>query len=307
MNEALKKDFFDIENDFPFLSADYFKFFKYTRHNDFLRYLDQPKFYKNLVFHEFQKINQRSANAVSIDRNLFIQICKHRKIDTTEIEEVYIQFLKVRTKKSTEHFPNLKKDEKHTLNMYNRPAGKYYAHSLNTINLAEALNLDPYEVYKYCVTEIPWKHGAYNVMVVNSYLFNNKDNIPFLNYDSTDSEYSLSYINLIRLFIKEYPLSALQLELAEHYEKCIIALVKKVYQINHKKAFNRENKQRLKAKVIEVFSKQQLKTLLREGAKLFHPDKNPEGLELFKTFNKHYMNLDGSEMKNMIESYKINN
>lgn len=303
MFSDLKKDMMDIKKDYPFASAKYFSFFSYSRHNNFKRYLDQPKFYKNLQFHDFEKIKNRSAEIVYIDRFLFIDLCKHRKIDTTQIEKWYIDFLKNKTQNSTEYFPNLKKDEKHTLEMYSRPAGKYYSHSLNTINFANALTLCPYDVYKFCVTELAWEHGAYKADIKNSLFFKNIENIPFLSYDHKNTEYLLSYLNLIKLFIEKYPLSNIQLELAKHYQKCVSQLIKKVYAINHKKWFYKENARKAEEKKMQVFSKSQLKTILRQGAKLFHPDKNPDGLELFKSFNKHYMNLDGYRMQKMIDDY----
>lgn len=305
MIEEIKTKMLNPDLNHPFSSGDFYRFFNYSFHRDFKRYLDKPKFYKHLVFSEFEKVTTRRAETVAMDREIFLKICDHRNIDTSVFIDCYFQYHKNRVKKSTEYFPNLKKGEAHSLNMYSRPAGKYYSHSLNTINLADAILVNPFDLYKFCVTELRWKHAAYRADVVDSLMFKGKENIPFLNYDSTDSSYRLSYYNLIRLVIEEYPLDKNQKELALNYYKCIKYLISKVTQIEHKKKFYREKALSLKAKKIPIYvDPKKLKAALREGAKLFHPDKNPSGLELFKEFNKHYMNKDIAEMVKMINNYK---
>ncbi|WP_318959371.1 hypothetical protein [Lishizhenia sp.] len=305
MIEEIKTSMLNVDLEFPFSSGDYFKFFNYSFHRDFKRYLDKPKFYKNLVFNEFEKVVSRSAETISMNREIFLEICKHRKIDTSEFIDSYFQYHKERVRKSTEFFPNLKKDEKHTLNMFNRPAGKYYSHSLNTINLSKAILVDPFDLYKFCVTTLKWSNAARNAGVLNSLLYTPEDNIPFLAYDSIESEYRLSYYNLLRLILEEYPLTDIQKELLVHYQSCIKELINRVVAIEHKKRFYRDKALALKAQETPVWvDDRRLKASLRAGAKLFHPDKNPEGLELFKTFNQYYMVRDLKNMDKMIERYK---
>lgn len=305
MIEEIKSKMLNLDLKHPFSSGDFFQFFNYSFHRDFKRYLDKPQFYHHLIFREFEKVVERRAETISIDRELFLKICEHRKIDTSPFIDSYFQYHKTRVRKSTEYFPSLKKGEAHTLNMYNRPGGKYYSHSLNTINLADAILVDPFDLYKFCVTELKWKHSAYRAEVIDSLMFKGKDNIPYLSYDSVDSNYRLSYYNLIRLIIEEYPLDKNQKELAVNYYNCIKELINKVIAIEHKKKFYREKALASKAKKIPTYvDPKKLKAALREGAKLFHPDKNPSGLELFKEFNKHYMNKDISNMVKMINDYK---
>lgn len=304
MIEEIKIKMLNTDLKHPFSSGDFFRFFNYSRHRNFKRHLDNPKFYKHLIFNDYGKVVSRTAETISMDREIFLKICKHRKIDTSGLMDSYFQYHKDRVKKSTEYFPDLKKGENHTLNMYNRPAGKYYSHSLNTINLSEAILADPFDIYKFCVTNLKWEHSAYRAGVIDPLLYKGKDNIPFLSYDNIDIDFRLSFYNLIRLIREQYPLNKNQKELAENYSVCIKALIDKVIGIEHKKRFNKQKAISLKAKEIPIWVDiKKLKASLREGAKLFHPDKNPEGLELFKEFNKHYMNRDIKKMSSMIKSY----
>ncbi|OBQ56118.1 hypothetical protein JJL45_05100 [Tamlana sp. s12] len=304
MIEDIKAKMLNTDSKHPFSSGDFFKFFKYSIHRNFKRYLDNPKFYKHLLFNEYEKVVSRRAETISMDREIFLQLCKHRKIDTSSFIDCYFQYHKDRVRKSTEYFPNLKKGEKHTLKMYNRPAGKYYSHSLNTINLSDAILADPFDVYKFCVTQLKWRHSAFLASVINSYLSTGQDSIPYLNYDNIDNEYRLSYYNLTLLLLEEYPLSKNQKELLKHYIECIKVLIKKTTAIDHKKRFYKEKAMSLKNKKTPVYVDiKQLKASLRVGAKLFHPDKNPQGLELFKEFNKYYMDKDVYSMNEMIKKY----
>ncbi|WP_156033042.1 hypothetical protein [Sediminibacter sp. Hel_I_10] len=305
MIEIIKKKMLDTKLEHPFSSSDFFKFFNYSHHRDFKRYLDNPKFYKKIVFNDYGLVVSRSAETVLLNREMFLIVCEHRKIHDDKIMSWYYQYCKDKIKKSTEHFPNLKKGEPHTLRMYNRPAGIYYSHSLNTINLSEAIRVDPYDLYKFCAVELQWRHCAVRAEVVNSGMYKGGQNIPYLSYDSTDSEYRLSYINLLRLISEEYPLNHRQKKLLKHYKKCIISLVEKVIAIEHKKRFYKEKASHLNKKAIQHYVDiKALKATLREGAKLFHPDKNPEGLELFKEFNKHYINRDLGSMRAMVVQFK---
>lgn len=306
MIEKIKSKMLNLDLKHPFSSGDFYQFFNYSFHRDFLRYLDKPKFYKHLQFTEFNKVVSRRSETVSMDREVFLEICEHRKIDTSGFMDYYYQYHKNRVKNSTEYFPNLKKGEKHTLDMYNRPAGKYYSHSLNTVNLADALLIDPYDLYKYCVTELKYKHCAYKADVTDPFMHRGLDNLPYLSYDNINDKFRYSYLNLIRLVIEEYPLNRNQRELALHYNKCIKDLISKVAQIEHMKSFNRDNAKRQALKITpRNVDPKKLQDALREGAKLFHPDRNPSGLELFKEFNNHYMNKDIRNMEKMINDYKL--
>lgn len=301
--KIIKNDFLDLENEHPFKSSDYFEFFKFKRHNHFTRFLDNPKYYRHLKFDVFRsKVNSRISETISFDRYMFLTICEKKRKDSDKHKLIYNEYHRKNIIRETEHFPYLKKGQPHNLYLYNRPAGKYYNHSLSTINLAKALMINPYKLFEFCVTELAWQHDAASISVSNPYNPLFKEQIPYLCYDSLCNDERLSYLNLIRLVIEDFKLTEFQKRLGKFYYDQIKILLGKQVAIEHKKRFYAER--RAKATEFVFYDKALLRSTHREGAKLFHPDKNPEGLELFKRFNNLYMKRDRNAMEKMITNYK---
>ena len=131
MIEKIKKDFY-YENFWEqFQSSDYFKFFGYTRHSSFKRFLDNEKYYEHIWCESWSKINTRERNTISFDRELFVKLCQLKNILVQEVEQIAVEYYSSQFKKRILNFRvRTKADIGSPLQMYNVPMGKYYTYSL---------------------------------------------------------------------------------------------------------------------------------------------------------------------------------
>ena len=302
MDEKIKNLFLEVEKVHPFSTGEFFSFFGFSRHSNFKRFFEDPKFYKDLIFDGYDTINKRSATTIHFNRSFFLFLCEKKKISKEPYEKFYLEYKKQKIEIETNDFPTLKKDAFHNLNIYNRPAGKYYNHSLNTINLAEAILIDPFDAYKFCAVELKWQITPSGMNILNSYSRDSTTQIPFFHFDSKMYQERNEFLQLLRFFKEKYPLPALNLELLDFYYQSIKTMLDRQISIDHKKEFYASKRKRRESIIVD-FKSPELKKLYREGAMMFHPDKNPEGLELFKTFNRLYNTGQMSSMKLMIKKY----
>src|SRR5690554_5528045 len=219
----LKELFLNTSEKLPFLSTEVFSFFGYTRHSHFRRFLDNPKFYKNLQFNDdcWNIVKDYKRNTVLLDRKIFLYLCRKQKIDTTEFEKWNFEYRTKLIENSTSEFLTIKKGEKHALYMWNRPAGKYYNHSLNTINLARAIDVSPFEIYKFCAEELQWNNDNSGAGIMNEYGRTNAVQYPYYHYDNIQSGMRHEYLAIIKRIIDKYPLPDFNKRLAEFYYEAV--------------------------------------------------------------------------------------
>lgn len=301
-NIKIKQLFLNIEIEKPFRSTDFFSFFKYNRHNHFIRYLDQPKFYKDLDLEHFcYKIKNCYGDTISINRKLFLFLCKKQKIDSKIYEDYYFEYKKNLINNQTSIFYTRKSGVNFSPKIYPTPKGKNYNHSLNTVNIAHAIDVCPYELFTFCSTKLEYKIDYVSLDISNKYGFGKKT--PYYHFDSKYSNKRNAFLQLLIYLKEEYKLSELNKNLLDIYYDAVKEMLFKQIAIEHKKKFYAEKRKSRKEKGNLIrFTSKQMKTLYRKAAKLFHPDKKPNDLETFKKVNQYYRENNYSDLLKLVES-----
>lgn len=286
MIEKIKKDFFNKTGFPPFESSDYYKFFGYTRHSSFKRFLDKEKYYPHIFCDSFSKINIRERGTISFDRKLFVQLCQMNNILVKEVEDICIDYYSLMSKAKIKHFVvRTKADIGSTLKMHGVPCGKYYTYSLNTYNIAKDLLLCPYDLHKFCNEDAGYFEFV-SAGVTNQYGgYSHK--IPYYHFDHTHYTRRHEFLALLKIIINGFKMSEISKRLAVIYYNDINEMLGEQIKIDHIKAERVKNKNLQKEKMVFNPS-QSFKDMYRKACKLYHPDKNPKGEEIFKIINKAY-------------------
>jgi len=284
MIHKIKKDFAYTSFMDEFQSSDYYKFFGYSRHSSFKRFLDQETFYPYIWCDSFSKINTRKRQTISFDRKLFIELCYKKNKITKEIEDIIVDYYSSDFINRIDTFKiRTKSDIGSSLKMYNVPCGKYYTYSLNTYNLSNDLLICPYEVFKFLDKE------NYSCSYVKTGFIkeSNNCNVPYFSFDHINFNQRHEFLAVIEFIIKNFELSHISKRLADLYYKQIKKMLLEQIKIDHLKKEKYENKKRQKEK--ELFTPSaEIKDMYRKACKLYHPDKNPNGEEIFKIINNAY-------------------
>ena len=295
MIEKIKKDFY-YENFWEqFQSSDYFKFFGYTRHSSFKRFLDNEKYYEHIWCESWSKINTRERNTISFDRELFVKLCQLKNILVQEVEQIAVEYYSSQFKKRILNFRvRTKADIGSPLQMYNVPMGKYYTYSLNTYNMAKDLLLCPYDVFKF------FNEESHSIRFIKAGLTNefkaDAIKIPFLSCDHTYYASRYEFLLALKLIIKKYKMSEVSKKLAAVYYGYIKEMLDEQTKIDQlkKEKYNKIKREKEK----KAFNPSaNVKDMYRKACKLYHPDKNPKGEEIFKIINKAYQEGDVSILK----------
>lgn len=302
MEKLINYLFLDISEQKPFKSYPFFRFFGFTRHRNFLRFLDNTKFYKHCCYEDYiEEVHTRIEKTVSFDRILFIEICKKKNINTSKFEEFYLNFKKITIENHILKFKKInQKENLYFINKFSLTKKKDYLHSLNTANLALALDICPFELFTFYSKQLFYQFNNKGVDFTNKYGFGKK--IPYYHFDSFTHNDRNEFLQLIAYIIKNYKLSDFSKKLAEIYYDNIKKLLFKLIADEHKKQFYAEKRRKLEEGSFRKFTSQQMKTLYRKAAKMFHPDKNPADLETFKTVSKYYRENNYAKLLALVES-----
>lgn len=285
MIEKIKADFFKSDST-PFESSDYYVFFGYNRHSNFKRFLDKEKFYPHIFCDSFSKITTRERNTISFDRELFLSLCKTNNILRSEIETIAIDYYTSIFKSKIKKFViRTKEDRTSNLKMYNVPCGKYYNYSLNTSNIATDLLLCPYDLFKFCNKECP--HFEYSSVGLTDEYDYYRTKIPAFYFDSVHYSKRHEFLLLLKYILENYKMSEMSKKLGEIYFQEIKGMLNEQIRIDH---IRKEKTQTKKTRQLKAEFKptQAEKDMYRKACKLYHPDKNPNGEEIFKIINKAY-------------------
>lgn len=286
MIEKIRKDFFKITNQSVFQSTDYFAFFGYSQHYNFKRFLDKEKYYPEIIFDSYSKVNNRLVNSISISRKLFVELCQLNNCLVKEVEDICVEYYSSEFKKKISHFVvRTKSDIGSPLKMYNVPCGKYYTYSLNTYNIAKDLLLCPYDLYKFCSEDAGYFEFV-SAGVTNEYSDYSKK-IPCYYFDHIHYTRRHEFLALLKMIMDRFKMSDISKRLSEIYYNSIREMLREQIKIDHIKKEKVEKQRKLKEK-IEFNPSQTAKDMYRKACKLYHPDKNPNGEETFKIINKAY-------------------
>lgn len=295
MIDKIKNDFYYKGIFDEFKSSDYYTFFGYSRHSSFKRFLDQEVYYPNIWCESWGKVKERTRNAISFDRKLFLKLCQLKKCLVKEVEDIAVEYYSDDFKKRIQTFQIRKKnDDRGSLNIYNIPCGKYYTYSLNTVNLANDLLLCPYELFKF-ISDGGFYFEFMRCGITNEYRENYKK-IPYFTFDNVKYQQRNEFLALVNIVLANFEMDHISKRLAKIYFQLIKEMLNEQIRIDHLREEKVEQKKKHRFK--KVFNPSSaVKDMYRKACKLYHPDKNPEGEEIFKIINEAYHSGNVSILK----------
>lgn len=289
--EKIKNDFFKIDDSTPFSSNEYFSFFGFVNHSTFKRFLNKEKYYSETWHYAFRKINSRKASVFTFSRKLFIEICKLKYIDTKEFENFYVEYKEQIIKKQTSFVVNLKKATFLFGFEYFAPAGKNFNYSLNSISLCNFIEIDHYDFIRFFCENASYSIGFFKTA------YKAKSNFseycyPYYHFNSSNFNNRYSFLLLMKKIKEDFPLTDLQKKLLHVYYKHIKIMLDKQTSFEMTAKEKKASYLRFKEKQKQNQKDPKIKEMYRKLSMMYHPDKNPEGEEIFKQINEAYKNND---------------
>lgn len=291
IHEEIKSKFLNLENYHCFSSIRFYEFFGFKNHYNFKRFLKSEKFIGEIYLWGFEKNNERKVDTFLFSRKLFLEICKLKHIDTNDFENYYVEYKEQIIKKKTSLFFNLKKASYLFGYEYFSPAGKYFNYSLNTMNLCEFIEIDHFDFIKYFC-----ENASYSIdfFETNFKARNNFSNpcFPYYHFNSSNFNKRNNFLLLLKKIKEDFPLTELQKKLLNIYYKHIKIMLEKQTSFEMSAKEKKESYLKFKEKQKQNLKDPKVKDLYRKLSMMYHPDKNPEGEEIFKEINEAYKNND---------------
>ena len=230
--EIIKKCFFDESTFYPFSSVDFWNFFGYTRHQSFVRYLQNDDFNDDVTIRPWEKVNVRRGNVYYISRSLFHEISIKRCDIHSDITSLYLEYKKQQLKERILVFYNAKERNnvlyfKRNARLYGKYPGKLYNYSLSTYNMAMAIDVNNFDLFKFCSVKFCSKYSYVNSGFENQYSFQKGIPIPHIHFDSFLHSERWLFLVFIKEVINHYKLTDFQKKLCEIYYQIIQELIDK--------------------------------------------------------------------------------
>lgn len=289
--DLIIKENFLKDSSKPFSSSLFFNFFGYSRHFTFKRFLDSEKFYSEIVFVDYQKINVRTGNNIFFTKKLFLKLCDLNNIEKSNFENHYLEYKEMKIKKETSFFVNLKKATFLFGYEYFAPAGKYFNYSLNSINLCNFIEIDHFDFIKFFCENASYSIDFFQTGFKSRNNFS-RDCYPYYHFNHSDFNRRNSFLILLRKLKDEFELTDLQKKLLNIYYKHIKIMLEKQTSFEMSAKEKKESYLRFKEKQKQNLKDPKIKEMYRKLSMMYHPDKNPEGEEIFKEINEAYKNND---------------
>lgn len=257
---------------FPFPSSDYWEWLGYSRHASFKRCLEADEFRSKVVWDDCnpQTIGERKRETVWISRTLFYELVEKKRPEyLPKIDEVFRDGYRKLFLEKNLHFYFTKAKEYRTTVSAGAVAGHFYTYGLNTKNLAQDLDICPFEVYKFCATRFCSKYDYGGVRIDGL--------IPFVHFDSQQHSRRYLFLEFLYLFRKEGKLDRLRSIVLDTYIEFVKTLLDKQVDFDIKAGkMGRKSTPVSKEKIDE-----ELKKLYRKAVLLSHPDKWPARSHVF--------------------------
>jgi len=289
--DRIKELFYMKETNYPFPSNELYMFFGFNRHNNFIRILKNDKYSSEITIKPWSKINYRSSIVYYVTRNLFYILCQKYIKDYTAITDVYFEYKQSSLKSKILNFNNhSKKEYIFRLNVYEKIKGFYYTYSLNTLNIAKDLDIDIYDLYKFCSLNFCPKYKYGSAKCTNENRNSYEASYPYYSYDNLYHNNRLVFLELLKIIKEKYDLSDFQKKIITVYIELIKQMLDKQYEYDIKEHRNTNDKKWIKYSFSfkPILTKEQqteIKCIYRKAAMLCHPDKNMNGEETFKELN----------------------
>jgi len=163
--------------------------------------------------------------------------------------------------------------------------GEYYTYSLNTMDMACDLNLDAYDLFRFCATKFCPGHIFSRADCTNSYGSAHEKVIPYVCFDSNQHEkrwYFLIFINKVKT---DFPLSDIQKEIIGIYYDAVKTMLEKQFHLDVRQGKRKKHDTPAVVEKLSPEQTKQIKKTYRLAAMLCHPDKIPNREAIFKELN----------------------
>jgi hypothetical protein len=298
--ERIKELFSSTSTNYPFPSNELYSFFGFTRHNNFVRVLNKEEFNSDVTIKPWEKVQQRRRDIHYVTRDLFYALCQKFLKEYNAITQIYIEHKRDTLKSKILSFAYYSKNEYTKLDFYKKVKGHFYTYNLNTLNVSKDLNIDVFDLYKFCSIEFCSKCSFRVARCTNEYGFNREAAYPYYSFDDIKHETRYLFIELLKTLIKKYKLTDFQKQLIEIYSGFIKQMLEKQFEYDIKEHRRAEKKKTFTFYHKPTLTKEQeteLKVIYRKAAMLCHPDKNKDGEEIFKNLNNANKNNDLQKVK----------
>lgn len=278
---------------FPFSSAHIWDWLGYSKHANLVSYLDKTEFIPDVCLSDDkQVVGKRKRDIRLINRTLFCKLAKDKGKD--EDGAIAAMFMKYKASELREKiicFEDTGKKKEYRTGIGFSVSGKFYKRSLNTLNLANDLEICPYAVFDFCSRNFcePYRFNRAKILSRHNYGY---AQVGAYYFDHAQHERRLLYFQFLDLMMKEFPLDDLKKLLLEYYIKIIRDLLD--MQLTYDRQAGRMGKK-------ATLNKEE-KSAYRQAAMNLHPDKNPSGSAKFLQLQKAYENGDGKTIKKIANS-----
>lgn len=293
--ENIKKAFLEVDNKYPFKSTEIFNVLGYSKHSNFIRAVHRANKQNYPLYITFSKLNERRTKAITISRELFL-ILANKHNEKKIYFSFYSEYLKHYYKNviwiwgsyRTLTYPKF-------VYVYTKVKGKFYAYSLNTYNVANAIDIDPFKLFEFTSKNFHSQFNNFRVDFINKYTHSSPA-IPIMHFDSLSYETRWEFILLLKKIGDEYSLTEIQKEKLKIYKEIIVELLHQQYKYDYEKKNNA-----VKNKKLSAPKTKEIKLIYKKAAKLCHPDISKSNSELFKSLNNAYNNNDYLKVKDIYE------
>lgn len=299
--QRIKELLFLAATNHPFPSSELYLFFGFSRHNNFVRIVKKDKYKADVMISQWKKVRLRRNNVYYITRDLFYTFCQKFLKDYSYITEMYLeQKRSVLRSKILKFGYNANEKYIFGLNINVKLKGHYYTYSLNTLNLSSDLNIDVYDLFKFCSLEFCSKVGYSAARCTNELGIDKKAAYPYYSFDNVIHERRYVFVELLKTILKTYKLSDFQKQVIDVYSGLIKQMLEK--QLDYDIKEHRRTTTIITLKFIPPLTKEQeteMKFIYRKAALLCHPDKNAISEDTFKDLNNANKNKDLQKVKDI--------
>lgn len=274
------------ETEFPFPSNQIYSILGYTRHNNFTRVLKSDEGASGFII-KYARLKERETQVYFLSRGLFLDICQRICADPSAISDFFVEYNVFRMKSEILFFINHKKYE-YVPHVCKKIRGRFYNYSLTTLNISKTLQIDPFDLFKFCSQEL----SSYKDYAIPCFTnrFEKGTIKPFFSFDSVNHITRYGFFLLLNDISNKYKLTQTQLLTLYTYASLIKEMLEKQVEYDFQEKLrtdkkNKKNQGATRQDLPTAQEKVELKRFYRKAAHLCHPDKNKNRKEIFQKLN----------------------
>lgn len=305
--ERIKELMSEELHDAPFLSSEIWDYLNYSRHTTLKRFLEKSALQIDIAYSR-GIVKERTCDAYSISRELFVELVKKRKPeDAAIVNGFFYEYIGKWMRKEMLNFQNYGKkgDTPKGVKVFQKVKGHFYSFSLSTLNLSRCVGLCPYSVFKHCAQNIVEKYNAGNPRFENSYYTRKKEPIPYIHFDDLLHENRYVFFILAEEILNSFSLNEDQRQRLILFKTILHELL--LRQIDYDLKAGR----RVIVPPQDKKNHKDLNRIYKEAAKKCHPDKfqteddKQKAHQLFVQLNDAYSKNDYVALKKITKSLAV--